>query len=155
VVIVWNITFWIFFAVIIIIAGAVVSVRKLRFIDVQIIIMVAAIALSCDMLFCKQYSMYTYINAEHKGWYSFWANTFILPAWGLIFIKFVPKSIKGTTVYIAAWTLISTMFELFIAKPIGLVLYPRWRIIPYSPIGYTLVFTWVYVYYRLLLNHCK
>ena len=151
----WNIHFWTFFATILILEGVVVAVHKLRFIDVQIMIMIAALAMSCDMLFCKQYKLYSFVSVEYKGWYSFWANLFILPAWGLAFIKFVPKSIKGVAMHIAVWTVISTMFELFIAKPLGIVLYVRWRIIPYSPIGYILVLTFVYVYYRILLKHCS
>ena len=153
--IMWNIPFWTFFASVLIIAGVVVAFRKLRFIDVQIMIMVAALTLSCDMLFCKQFKLYSYVSVEYKGWYSFWANLFMLPAWGLIFIKLVPKSTKGVAVHIVLGAVISTMFELFIAKPFGIVLYPGWRIIPYSPIGYVLLLTWIYVYYRILKKHCS
>ena len=151
----WNVPFWTLFVTILILEGVLVAVRKLRFIDVQILIMIAALAMSCDMLFCKQYKLYSYVSVEYKGWYSFWANLFILPGWGLCFIKLVPKSIKGVAVQIAVWTVISTMFELFIIKPFGIVLYPHWRIIPYSPIGYILVLTCIYVYYRILLKHCS
>jgi len=151
----WDIRFLIFFILVLILAGVSAAIRKLRFIDVQIMIMIAALTMSCDMLFCKQYHLYYYVSSEYKGWYSFWANLIIIPALGLVFIKFVPKTVKEVAVYIAAWTVISTLFEILIAKPFGILVYSGWRIIPYSVIGYIFAFTWEYVYYRILLKHCK
>lgn len=151
----WNIRFWIFFAIVLILAGVVISIRKLRFIDVEVMIMIAALVMSCDMLFCKQFHLYTYISIEYKGWYSFWVNLFTIPLLGLIFIKFIPKNIKRVVVYIIIWAMIGTAFELFIAKPLGIVIYPKWNILLYSPMGYILVFSWVYIYYRILLKHYK
>lgn len=151
----WYMPFWIFFAATLMVAGVSAAIRKLRFIDVQIMIMVVALAMSCDMLFCKQYKLYSYVNVEYKGWYSFWANLFIIPAWGLVFIKLVPKSLKEVAAYIAVWTVISMLFEIYIAKPFGILLYPEWRIFPYSTIGYILAFTIEYVYFRILLKYCR
>lgn len=144
-----------FFTIVLILAVAVISVRKLRFIDVNVMIMIVALVMSCDMFFCKHLHLYTYISIEYKGWYSFWVNLFTIPLLGLIFIKFIPKNIKRVVIYIIIWTMIGTAFELFIAKPLGIVLYPKWNVLRYSPIGYILVFSLVYIYYRLLLKYCK
>lgn len=149
----WDLKFWTFFALTLILAGIIAKIRRLRFIDIQIMLMIAALALACDMLFCKQFKLYSYINIEYKGWYSFWANLFVIPVWGLTFIKFVPKSFKGAALYIALWTMISTIFELLVIKPLGIVLYFQWKIIPYSVIGYILLLVWIYIYYRILLGH--
>lgn len=149
----WDIRFWTFFAAVVSIAVVVIAFRKLRLIDFQIMILVAAITMSCDMLFCKQYNMYHYISVEYKGWYSFWGNLIILPIWALVFIKFLPKSLIRVAGYIILWTVISTMIELFIIKPFGIVVYSKWKIHFYSPIGYFLVLLFVYVYYRILLSH--
>ncbi|MDF2893038.1 MAG: hypothetical protein K0R80_3405 [Clostridia bacterium] len=151
----WDSRFWIFFILVLILAGVSAAIRKLRFIDVQIMIMIAALTMSCDMLFCKQYHLYNYVSTEYKGWYSFWANLIIIPALGLVFIKFIPKTLKGVAAYIAVWTALSTTFEILIAKPLGILIYSRWRIIPYSVIGYILVFTWEYAYYRILVRYYK
>lgn len=149
----WDIRFWTFIATVVSIAAIVIAFRKLRLIDIQIMILVAAITMSCDMIFCKQYNMYHYISVEYRGWYSFWGNLIILPVWGLVFIKLLPKSFKSVTGYILLWTVISTMIELFIIKPLGIVVYSKWNILFHSPIGYFLVLLFVYVYYRILLNH--
>lgn len=149
--------FWIFFAVVVILAGATINVHKLRFIDVQIMIMVAAVAMSCDMLFCKQFKLYHYVDIQlqYIGWYSFWANLVICPAIGLIFIKFVPHTMRGGALYIAAWSVALTMFELYIAKPYGILHYPGWHIIPWSTVGYIIVFTWEYVYFKIVEKRLK
>ena len=146
----WDIRFWILFITVLVVSGVIIAFRKIRFIDLQLIIMVAALSMSCDMIFCKQFGLYTYINTEYRGWYSFWTNLFIFPAWGFIYIKFVPKTIKGISIYIVGWTVASTLFELLVAKPLGIVQYNGWNIIPYSTIGYFLLLIWIYVYYRIL-----
>ncbi|SHI22655.1 hypothetical protein SAMN02745823_03619 [Sporobacter termitidis DSM 10068] len=148
----WDIRFWLFFAVVVLMTGLIIAVKKLRFIDVQIIIMAAALALACDMLLCKQFGLYNWGRDEYRGWYSFWANLFIVPAWGFIFIKFLPKTIKRVIAYIFAWTALSTLFELFIARPLGIVFYHGWNIALYSTIGYFLFLICIYAYYRVMLR---
>ncbi|OGO78140.1 MAG: hypothetical protein A2Y23_11360 [Clostridiales bacterium GWB2_37_7] len=150
----WYVPFWIFLATSLILAGAAIAIRKLRFIDIQIMIMIVALAMSCDMLFCKQYRLYNYVSVEYRGWYSFWANLIIIPALGLVFIKFAPKSLKGVTVYIALWAIMFTLFEIFIAEPFGILFYPKWKVFPYSTIGYVLALFGVYIYSRILLKYC-
>ena len=149
----WDIRFWSLFIIALILTGIVSTVKKMRFIDVQLIIMTAALALSCDMLLCKQFDLYHYISLDYKGWYSLWANIVIVPAWGFLFIKLLPKSNLGAALYITVWTLTSTLFELFVVKPVGVVVYHGWNIIPYSLIGFFLVLTWIYTYYRILISH--
>ncbi len=151
----WNLAFWTFFVTALTMAGVSVALRKLRFADIQVMIMIAAVSMACDMIFCKQLELYHYVSMEYRGWYSFWANLFICPAFGLVFIKFIPKGLKRIAVYIAVWTAVFTLFELFIAKPSGILFYPRWKIIPYSPIGYVLVLTWEYIYFILVEKRVK
>jgi hypothetical protein len=152
---IWYAPFWIFLASALLLAGISVAIRKLRFIDVQIMIMIVALVMSCDMLFCKQYNLYNYVSAEYKGWYSFWANFIIIPALGLVLIKFVPRSIKGVAVYIAAWTVAITLLEIYVLDPLGIVQYSKWKVFPYSTIGYVLAFSLEYLYYRILLKYDK
>lgn len=151
----WDIWFWVLFALVLLASAVVIAIKKIRFIDVQLIIMIAALSLACDMIFCKQLELYNYVNLEYRGWYSFWANLFIVPAWGFLFIKSVPKSNKGAVFHIIAWTIASTLFEHFVVKPLGIVQYHRWEIIVYSTIGYFLVLTWIYVYYKLMQRYTK
>lgn len=151
----FYIPFWIYFTVVVILAGVTIHFRKLRFIDIQIIIMVIAAAMTLDMLFCKYLELYSYVSVQHKGWYSLWANLVICPAIGLIFIKFVPSDRLKVTFYIVFWVIALTLFELFVTKPFGIVIYPKWHIFPWSTIGYIIVLIWEYAYFKILKKHIK
>jgi len=151
----WYLPFWIFFAVSLIAAGISLVIRKPRFIDIQIFLMAAALVMSCDMIFCKQYHLYHYGLEGYAGWYSFWANLFIIPALGIVFIKFVPEGLKGVLIYIAVWTIAFTWFEIFVTAPLGILHYTGWKVFPYSTIGYIIAFSLEYGYYKMLLKHCS
>lgn len=148
-------SFWIYIAVVVILAGATINVRKLRFIDIQVMIMVIAVAMSCDMLFCKQFKLYYYVSTEYKGWYSFWANFVACPAIGLIFLKFIPSLKLRVVLYIVTWSAVFTLFELYVLKPYGILHTPSWNTILYSPIGYFLVLTLEYTYFKILKKRVK
>ena len=147
----FYIPFWIFIAIVVILAGAAISVRKPRFIDIQIMIMVIAVAMSCDMLLCKQFKLYNYVSTEYRGWYSFWANFVACPAIGLIFIKFIPTLKIRVALYIVTWSIVLTLFELYILKPSGILYTHGWHTIPWSPIGYCLALILEYTYFKILL----
>ena len=151
----WYAPFWIFFSVIAISTLIILAIRRPRFVDFQVYIMVWALTMSLDMLFCKELRLYSYVNILHKGWYSLWANSVILPCWGLLFSMFRSKTTKAAVFYIAGWTIASTMAELFIVQPLGIVIYPVWRIIPYSLLGYIPVLTLIYIYSKYLEKRIK
>jgi hypothetical protein len=155
VIMMFYIPFWTYLAIMVILSGTTISFRKLRFIDIQIIIMVIALTMSLDMLFCKQFQLYSYVDIRYKGWYSFWANIVITPAAGLIFIKFIPSRWRRVVLYIAAWSIAHTLIELYILKPSGIVLYPKWRIFPWSTIGYILTLTLEYAYFEFIKKHIR
>lgn len=149
----WYMPFWIFLAITVALACISAAVRGFTFLDTQLMIMIVALAMSCDMLFCKQFHMYAYVSQDFRGWYSFWANMVIVPSLGLVFIKFAPKSTKGVALYIAVWSITFTWFEIFIAEPYGIISYPTWRVFPYSTIGYVITLGWAYFYYQLLKRY--
>jgi len=153
----FNLPFWIYFAVAVMLALLSIFIRKLRFIDIQIMILVVAISMSADMLFCKQFKMYHYVdmNLKYIGWYSFWANLVICPAIGLIFIKFVPRKLSLVALYIGLWTVFFTLFEMYIAKPFGILHYRKWHIFPYSTIGDFIALCVEYLYYRILIKRLR
>ncbi len=138
--------------VVVVLAGITVYFRKFTFVDLQLIIMIIAVSMCCDMLFCKQYKLYHYVDLTMKyvGWYSFWANAIAVPAIGLIFIKYLPLSIKRVWLYMLAWTTVFTLLELFILKPSGILYTPVWHTIPWSPIGYFLALALEYIYFLQL-----
>lgn len=144
------IPFWVFIVTTVILAGVATCFRKLRFIDIQVIIFVIAVSMSCDMLFCKQLSLYNYVNAEYKGWYSFWANFIACPAFGLIFAKFIPARRERTVFYIIIWAVFFTLYETYILKPYGILYVHGWHTIPWSLIGYVLALSLEYIYFNLL-----
>lgn len=151
----WHGPFWIFLAISLLLAGLSLAIRKPRFIDIQLFIMIIAFAMSCDMLFCKQLELYNYVSVEYKGWYSFWANFIIVPSLGIVFIKFAPNNLKGISLYIILWAIAFTLFELYVAAPTGILHYPKWKVFPYSTVGYILSFIMEYLYYKLLIKHDK
>lgn len=151
----FHIPFWIFLGITFIIFLVAISIHKLNFIDIQIIIMVIAVTMSLDMLFCKQLSLYNYVNVEYRGWYSFWANFIITPAFAIIFIKFIPNGRRKITFYILMWSIFCTLLELYVLRPTGIVHYSVWEPFPFSTIGYVLVLVWEYAYFRILENQLK
>ena len=148
----FYIPFWIYIAVVVAFAWAAIKVRKIRFIDIQVMIIVLAVSMSCDMLFCKQFGLYHYVSVEYRGWYSFWANLVACPALGLIYIKFLPSKFKGIALYIIAWSISFTIIELYILKPNGILETSAWRTIPWSPIGFVLALALETIYYKFLVK---
>lgn len=142
--------FWVLLFTIVGIAGVTIKFLKLNFIDIQVIIMIAALGFAADMLLCKQFDQYYFVFQEFRGWYSFWACLFMNPALGYIYIKFLPKQKGFLPFYIGIWTTALALVEIYIAKPYGIVHYPGWKIIPWSLILYTLTFVWEYIYYNWL-----
>ena len=123
------IPFWVFLVVVVILAGATICLRKLRFIDIQIFIFVIAVSMSCDMIFCKHLELYHYVYPTLKGWYSFWANLVAVPALGLIFIKFIPTKKERVILYIVTFSAAFTLLEVFILKPFGILYTDGWHTI--------------------------
>ncbi|TGE35021.1 hypothetical protein E4K67_27300 [Desulfosporosinus fructosivorans] len=127
-----------------------VSRHKLTFIDGLIIVMVIALSMGSDMLLCKQFSLYYIVSVEYRGWYSFWSCLLVFPSLAITFLKFAPRSRYAVMAYIAFYSLALTLFEIFIVVPYKISLYPKWKIIPWSPIVYILAFTLIYVYHEYL-----
>ena len=133
-------------------ALAAISIHKITFIDSLVIVMVIALSLGCDMLLCKQFSMYHIVSMRYRGWYSFWSGLLVFPSLAITFLKFAPRSKYAIMLYIAIWSFALTLFELFIVVPYRISIYTTWRIIPWSPSVYLLAFTLIYVYHKFLEN---
>ncbi len=150
----FQLQFWIFLAITAFLALLSVRIKQITFIDLQIIIMIIAVTMSLDMLLCKQFNLYHYVN-DYKGWYSFWANFIIAPSLGILFIKFIPESPGKIALYIIIWSVLLTALELFILKPANIVIYHGWRPFPYSLVGYILCFILEYIYLGSLKKRQK
>lgn len=144
--------YWTMVAVFIVMALAAVSIHQATFIDGLVIVMVIALALSSDMLFCKQFHMYYIVSVQYRGWYSLWSGLLVFPSLAISFLKFAPRSKFAVMLYIAFWSFALTLFEIFIVVPYKISVYPKWRIIPWSPIVYILAFTLIYVYHKFLIK---
>lgn len=143
--------FWIMIAVFVIMAIVTIIIRGFSFIDLQVIVMIIAISLFFDMIFCKWLEYYSYVvTYQLKAFYSLIFCVIGYPAIGLIFLKFLPSSRKGVILSIVLWATALTLTELFFAKPFGIVHYVKWNIIPDSPIVYIICFVWEYGYYIIL-----
>lgn len=151
----FNLPFWIFMCISVILAILAFCFRKPEFIDIQVIIMVIAVSMSLDMLFCKQLCLYHYVSMENRGWYSFWANTVMVPSTAVVFIKFAPPEGIKAALYIVMWAIACTLLELFVLKPLGIIEYLKWEPFPHSTIGYIITMIWEYIYYRILKKYFK
>ena len=127
-----------------------ISIHEFTFIDGLVIVMVMALSMASDMLFCKQFSMYHIVSVQYRGWYSFWSGILVFPSLAISFLKFAPKSKYAVALYIAFCTFALTAFEIFIVVPFKISLYHGWKIIPWSPIAYLLAFTLIYIYHKYL-----
>lgn len=149
------IPFWTFLIVSVALAIVTLSIRKVRFADIQFIIMVIALGFTLDMIFCKWLALYHWVSMEHRGFYSLWACLFIYPSIAVIFLKFLPERMGWLIIYILLWSSGLTLLEIYIIKPLGIVQYPAWHIIPWSPVGYVLGLIWIQFYYKLVEKRLK
>lgn len=152
---VFFLPFWILIICSFMLALIAMIIRKPNFIDILIIIMVIAVSMSLDMLFCKQFELYYYVDINNRGWYSFWANFVMTPAFAIAFIKFIPIGKRRIAIYIIMFSVACTLIEMFIIMPAGIVIYNEWKPFPHSTIGYIIVLTWEVIYYKILKNKIK
>lgn len=146
----FYIPFWALIAVFLGLALIVIKIKGFTFIDFQLVIMIIAVSFFLDMVFCKWLSFYSYVvTNELKAFYSLIFCVFAYPALGIVFIKFIPSSKTKIALYILANAAVLTLVEIFV-MPLEIVIYDKWRIIPYSPLIYVLCYIWTYQYYRVL-----
>ncbi|MBS4539545.1 hypothetical protein GOQ27_13800 [Clostridium sp. D2Q-11] len=126
--------------IIIILASMIILTKGIKFIDTFVVIMTALMALSFDMIYCKQLATYHYVSYDNSGINSLIVGLLVFPSIWIIFISYKPKSKVNTILYILLWSMILTVLEIYVTKPYNIVLYPKWEIIPWSPIVYVLSF---------------
>ena len=74
----------------------------------------------------------------------------VFPSLAITFLKFSPRSKYAVAFYVTFWTFALTLFEMFVIVPYKISVYPKWRIIPWSPITYLLAFTLIFAYHKFL-----
>lgn len=151
----FNSKYWILLIITLIFAVIIISVKKFRFIDFQSLIMFWALGFALDMLFCKWLAYYHWVSMEYRGFYSFWACLIFYPSVALIFLKLRPNGIIRLAIYIALYVVSLTIFELYVIYPQEIIIYYKWRIIPWSPIGYTLVLAMIHIYDKTIEKRLK
>ena len=147
--------YWTLIVITMLIAIITIYFRKFRFIDFQYIVMAWAVGFALDMLFCKWLGLYSWVSKMHKGFYSFWVCLLFYPAVAIIFLKFRPLRTMWITIYIAFCSIAFTIFELGITRPLGIVKYAKWHILPWSPLGYIIVLTILLAYYKIVEKRLK
>lgn len=147
----FYVPFWILIGIFVLMAAVAIKSRGFRFLDLQVLIAVVAVSLFYDMIFCKWLEYYSYVvKYPLKAYYSLIFCVIGYPAISITFLKFLPSSWRQIILYIAIWTAALTLIEILFAEPYRIVIYSKWRIIPYSPIIYIISFTWEYGYYKIL-----
>lgn len=136
-------------------ATIILFIKGINFTDVLVSIFTALLALSFDMIFCKQLATYHYVSYDYIGINSLIVGLLVFPSLWIIFISLKPKNIIDTIFYIVLWSAGLTALEIFIAKPYKIVLYPKWDILPWSPIVYIISFLILIGYKKILENKLK
>jgi len=145
--------FWILIAVFLLLALITIKIKGFTVIDYHLIIMIIVISFFLDMVFCKWLGYYAYVvTHDLKAFYSLIFCVIGYPALGLIFIKFAPSTKLKLALYILGHTAALTILEI-IVKPLKIIIYNEWKIIPYSPLIYLLSYIWIYFYYQVLKKH--
>lgn len=143
--------FWILMSAFAIMAIVTIIIKGFHFVDFLTLVMVVAVSLIFDMIFCKWLQYYSYVvTTTLKAFYSLMFCLIGYPAIGITFLKFLPSSRRKIALYIAFWITLLTLIEIYFTRPYGIVIYPKWHIIPYSPIIYLISLTWEYGYYKIL-----
>lgn len=147
--------FWIITVIAVLTATVTVWIRQISFADIMAAIMVALLTLSFDMIFCKQLFTYYYVDKKFMGINSLIVGLLVFPSIAVVFNSFSPKGVGQVVIYIGIWTTTLTLLELYIAKPLGIVVYDEWKVIPWSPVVYILSFTWLFVYTKTIESYVK
>ncbi len=146
------IPFWVFTGLLVILAITAAFIYKVGFIDIQAMILVIAAGFILDMVLSNLLGLFYWVSIEHQLFYSMWACLLIYPSTAFLYLKLLPVRIGRSIIYTLLFTLLLTLLELFILKPLQIVQYPIWRITPWSPIGYIFVLICVQFYYRLVIK---
>lgn len=136
--------------IIVILAAISIYIKGLDFLNIQVMIMTALLALSFDMIFCKQLNTYHYVSNQYRGINSVVVCLLAFPSIWIIFISFKPNGIFKTALYILSWSTSLTLLELLITEPYKIVIYPKFSILPWSPVVYISSFYVLLAYKKIL-----
>ena len=142
--------FWLMMAAFAVLALISIKIKGFTIIDYHLIVMIIAVSFFFDMVFCKWLGYYSYVvTYDLKAFYSLIFCIIGYPALGIIFIKFVPSTKIKLALYILANTAALTILEI-IVQPFNIIIYNKWRVLPYSPLIYALCYIWTHHYYQVL-----
>ncbi len=147
--------FFTILVLLLLIAGWQVVKKRVSFADAMMAHMAVTLSFAFDMIICKQLKMYHYVSCKYGAVNSLLAGLLAFPAISIIFTSFLPKTKMKIGMYIGIWTVALTLLELYIAKPLDIILYDKWRILPWSPVVYIVSFILLLGYRKIILNHVK
>ena len=133
----------------------IIFTRKVTFSELMVAKMAVLMALAFDMIVCKQLHMYAYVDKNFNGINTFFAGLLIYPSISIMFTNFLPKKKNSVIIYIILWVMVLTTFELLVSKPYGVVIYPKWDILPWSGVVYVITFSWLTIYLKLINKYVK
>lgn len=88
-----------------------------------------------------------------KYYFALFYDLIVYPTAGVIFSMLLPKnrSLGNLVLFNVAAIVLSTLFELLYLKPLKVIIYTGWRIIPHSLIFYSLFFP-ILTWYAILIK---
>ena len=147
--------YWITLIAVVIIALVIIVISKPHFEDLLIYMLTVCLALYFSIISTAFLHMYFYINIKDSLIYSTIYATFVYPSINYIYIVFSNKWKIAKIFYIILWSIIMTFLELFIVKPLSIVTYTGWNIMPWSPITYFLIFSVTSLFHEMIQRRLK
>lgn len=123
--------------------------KKLNFLDFVIILSLMSSIGILNSLLSEQFQLYYYVSKNLTHVYFVLYDIVVYPTFAILFTQFllIKKAKVYIIIYNITWICFMTLFELLIIKPMGIIVYTGWRIIPYSPIFYMVSYPLVTLYY--------
>lgn len=149
-----HIAYWILFSFFLIILIFLITSKKINISDYIIILTQISISKMLDHMLGIAHGFYYYVQPGLiRYYYALFYDIVVYSTGIILFKKLMPKNktIKNLLIYNLICIAFVTLFELFVIRPLGIIVYVKWRIIPQSLIFY-IFFLPAFTWYILLIE---
>ena len=112
---------------------------------------IATIAYSMvyDITFGDRLGLYYYITPEESTLYILLGALFIYTPLNIVYVVFLPESLRKILIYTAIWIAAMILFE-YANLLTRSIVFTGWRPIPWSIVTYAVTYTWIILFYKYL-----
>lgn len=143
------VSFWVLFSIMLIIDIVFIFNKKLGIADFIVILTLMSLVGILHSLLGNQFHLYYYVSKKLNNAYFVFYDIVVYPALAILFIRYllIKRTLRYIIIYNILWICFMTLFELLIVKPMGIVVYTGWRIIPKSIYFYGIAYPLATLYY--------